>query len=147
MVKDTTKETDARIVIDDWLRLAGWDHADKSQVQTEFKADGGFSGVAHPGATSDPSALRTSDGDEVPTGTGKTDLICQYIERLMQAGHTERVLFLVDREQLAKQALEAITEHHAARLAQYLNELHPEHNGRDAEVITSDVQHMDVLIR
>ena len=33
----------------------------------------------------------------------------------------------------------AITKHHAARLAQYLNELHPEHKGRYAEVITCDV--------
>ena len=41
----------------------------------------------------------------------------------------------------------AITKHHAARLAQYLNELHPEHKGRYAEVITSDVADPDVLIR
>ena len=47
---------------------------------------------------------------ELPTGTGKTDLICLYLKRLMQAGRSERVLFLVDREQLAKQALEAIQD-------------------------------------
>ncbi|HQL63886.1 MAG TPA: DEAD/DEAH box helicase family protein [bacterium] len=47
---------------------------------------------------------------ELPTGTGKTDLICLYLKRLFQAGHAERVLFLVDREQLAKQALEAIQD-------------------------------------
>ena len=47
---------------------------------------------------------------ELPTGTGKTDLICLYLKRLFEAGHTERVLFLVDREQLAKQALEAIQD-------------------------------------
>ena len=41
----------------------------------------------------------------------------------------------------------AITKHHAARLAQILNELHPEHNGRYAEVITSDVQDAGELIR
>ncbi len=41
----------------------------------------------------------------------------------------------------------AISKHHAARLAQYLNELHPEHKGRYAEVITSDVADPDVLIR
>jgi len=41
----------------------------------------------------------------------------------------------------------AITKHHAARLAQYLNELHPEHRGRYAEVITSDVTDADALIR
>ncbi|MCY4362067.1 MAG: DEAD/DEAH box helicase family protein [Gammaproteobacteria bacterium] len=245
MTKDTTKETDARIAIDDWLRQAGWEPSDKSQVQTEVKASGGFGGIADPGSASEPGALHTSDGDvllsgradyvlldqrgqplavveakrkaihpyvakqqalpyakqlgapfifltngeliyfwdyqnddarivnsffsrrdmerlvhmrsermplatidipdyftrqgetrelrpyqrdamramdralelgkrrfliELPTGTGKTDLICQYIQRLMQAGHAERVLFLVDREQLAKQALEAITD-------------------------------------
>lgn len=44
---------------------------------------------------------------ELPTGTGKTDLICLYLKRLILAGRAERVLFLVDREQLAKQALEA----------------------------------------
>jgi type I restriction enzyme R subunit len=47
---------------------------------------------------------------ELPTGTGKTDLICLYLKRLIQAGRSERVLFLVDREQLAKQALEAIQD-------------------------------------
>jgi len=47
---------------------------------------------------------------ELPTGTGKTDLMCLYLKRLFQAGWAERVLFLVDREQLAKQALEAIQD-------------------------------------
>ena len=47
---------------------------------------------------------------ELPTGTGKTDLICFQLKRLIQAGRAERILFLVDREQLAKQALEAIQD-------------------------------------
>lgn len=47
---------------------------------------------------------------ELPTGTGKTDLICLYLKRLIQSGRAERVLFLVDREQLAKQAIEAIQD-------------------------------------
>lgn len=47
---------------------------------------------------------------ELPTGTGKTDLICLYLKRLFQGGWAERVLFLVDRDQLARQALEAIQE-------------------------------------
>lgn len=47
---------------------------------------------------------------ELPTGTGKTDLVCLYLKRLIQAGHAERILFLVDREQLAKQALEAFQD-------------------------------------
>jgi len=47
---------------------------------------------------------------ELPTGTGKTDLVCLYLKRLFQAGWAERVLFLVDRDQLAKQALDAIQD-------------------------------------
>jgi type I restriction enzyme R subunit len=47
---------------------------------------------------------------ELPTGTGKTDLICLYLERLFRAGWAERVLFLVDRDQLANQALDAIQD-------------------------------------
>lgn len=47
---------------------------------------------------------------ELPTGTGKTDLVTLYLKRLLQAGRAERVLILVDREQLAKQALEAIQD-------------------------------------
>jgi len=47
---------------------------------------------------------------ELPTGTGKTDIICLYLKRLFQAGWAERVLILVDREQLAKQALGAIQD-------------------------------------
>ena len=47
---------------------------------------------------------------ELPTGTGKTDLICLYVKRLLQAGWVEKVLFLADRDQLALQALEAIQD-------------------------------------
>lgn len=47
---------------------------------------------------------------ELPTGTGKTDVICLYLKRLFEAGIAERVLFLVDREELAKQALEAMQQ-------------------------------------
>lgn len=47
---------------------------------------------------------------ELPTGCGKTDLIALYLKRLIQAGQAERILFLVDRDQLAKQAIEAIQD-------------------------------------
>lgn len=47
---------------------------------------------------------------ELPTGTGKTDLTVLYIKRLIESGWAERILFLVDREQLAKQAIEAIQD-------------------------------------
>ena len=48
-VKQATKETDARIVIDDWLRQAGWDPVDKSQVLTEVTVGRSFGGIAYPG--------------------------------------------------------------------------------------------------
>lgn len=47
---------------------------------------------------------------ELPTGTGKTDLVTLYVRRMIQAGRAERILFLTDREQLAKQALEAVQD-------------------------------------
>ena len=237
-----TNETDARILIDDQLRAAGWNPADKSQVRTEFLVTS-FGGVAQ--SEGNPATHRTSDGDEIPTGRadyvlldqrgrplavieakrqainpyvakqqalpyakqigapfifltngeliyfwnyqeddarivdsffsrrdmerlvemraerkplatipipdtytrqgetrllrpyqteamqaldhsvelgkrrflielptgcGKTDLVVLYAKRLIEAGHAERVLFLVDREQLAKQAIEAVQD-------------------------------------
>lgn len=47
---------------------------------------------------------------ELPTGTGKTDLTVLYLKRLFEAERAKRVLILVDREQLAKQAIEAIQD-------------------------------------
>ncbi|MFM6395285.1 DEAD/DEAH box helicase family protein, partial [Planktothrix sp.] len=44
------------------------------------------------------------------TGTGKTDLICLQLKRLIEAGIAEKILILVDRDQLAKQAREAIQD-------------------------------------
>ena len=41
----------------------------------------------------------------------------------------------------------ALTKHHASRLAYYLNQLHPEHDGRYAEVITSDIPDAAAAIR
>jgi type I restriction enzyme R subunit len=47
---------------------------------------------------------------ELPTGCGKTDLIALYVKRLIKAGRAYRILFLVDREQLAKQAIGAFQD-------------------------------------
>ena len=47
---------------------------------------------------------------QLPTGTGKTDVVSIYLKRLIEAGRAERILFLVDREQLAKQAVEALED-------------------------------------
>jgi type I restriction enzyme R subunit len=47
---------------------------------------------------------------ELPTGTGKTDLVCLYLKRLFAARWCERVLILVDREQLAEQMLGSVQD-------------------------------------
>jgi type I restriction enzyme R subunit len=216
---DSAKETDARIIIDEWLRAAGWDPTDKSQVLTSQSISGVGQAdyvlrsqrglplavveakreAIHP-YTAKQQALPyakeigapfifLSNGDliyfwdytnedarivdsfysrrdmerivhlrkerkalatvpipdyflretkprkirpyqeqamraldhavelgrrrfllQLPTGTGKTDLICLYIKRLIQAGVGERILFLVDRDQLAKQALDCFQD-------------------------------------
>ena len=48
---------------------------------------------------------------EMATGTGKTRMAVALIKRLFQAGQVSRVLFLVDRITLAKQAEDAFAEH------------------------------------
>lgn len=47
---------------------------------------------------------------ELSTGTGKTDVICLHSKRMFTAGRAERLLFLVDREQLAEQAIAALQD-------------------------------------
>ena len=69
-----TKETDARILIDDQLRAAGWNPADKSQVLTEVKVTNGHL-VAEPGSLA--TVLSTSDGDTIPTGRADYVLLDQ----------------------------------------------------------------------
>lgn len=48
---------------------------------------------------------------EMATGTGKTRTAAALIKRLFQANAITRVLFLVDRIPLARQAVDALTEH------------------------------------
>ena len=64
MVRDTTRESDARIVIDDLLRQAGWDPSDKSQVETEVTVSP-VAAVAEGGA-----AYSGQAGEEVAVQSG-----------------------------------------------------------------------------
>ena len=48
---------------------------------------------------------------EMATGTGKTRTAAAFIKRLFEAGSVTRVLFLVDRITLARQAEDAFTDH------------------------------------
>ena len=68
-MSDYSKETDARILIDEMLRQAQWDPADKSQVLTEVSVHDTAWIVAEPAASyNPPEPHRTPDGDEIPTG-------------------------------------------------------------------------------
>jgi type I restriction enzyme, R subunit len=48
---------------------------------------------------------------EMATGTGKTRMAAAFIKRLFEAGIVTRVLFLVDRTELARQAEDAFVDH------------------------------------
>ena len=68
-MKDYSSEADARIVIDDLLRLAGWDPSDKSQVLTEVPLSRAPWTVRESASSySGKPSRKMADGDEVPTG-------------------------------------------------------------------------------
>ena len=69
-----SKEADARILIDDQLRAAGWNPADKSQVLTEVKVPNGQV-VTESGTRS--TVLHTADIDATPTGRADYVLLDQ----------------------------------------------------------------------
>lgn len=45
---------------------------------------------------------------ELPTGTGKTDLTCLYLKRLIEAGRAERILFLAGLKTIIKELNESV---------------------------------------
>lgn len=72
-------------------------------------------------------------------------LMMKEFDRLAHENYLESAPYQKDAP--GKAIIFAITKHHAARLCQYLNELHPEHMGRYAEVITSDIPDAGEAIR
>ena len=69
----------------------------------------------------------------------------QEFDRLAWEGYKE--LAPKQKDGPGKAIVFALTKHHASRLCQFLNQLHPEHDGRYAEVITSDIPDADAAIR
>ncbi|NMA48037.1 MAG: restriction endonuclease subunit R, partial [Lentisphaerae bacterium] len=67
-MKDYTTEADARILVDDLLRQAGWDPADKSQVVTEFSVIAGSAFAPYGDHRDDSSVPLLIDGENVPSG-------------------------------------------------------------------------------
>jgi hypothetical protein len=77
-VTDFSTEADARIVIDDHLRQAGWDPADKSQVLTEMTVRDVRPQAAELRAVYGGGESETTpDGDVVPTGRADYVLLDQ----------------------------------------------------------------------
>ena len=94
-------ETDARIAIDDLLRQAGWDPVDNSMVRTEIPEHYIRQRETRAVRPYQANAMRALDHAfelgkrrfliELPTGTGKTDLICLYLKRLLHLVLCRRV--------------------------------------------------------
>ena len=103
---------------------------------TEIAAEGAAVGDEH----YDPAAF-----ERRWTNEATNRLMMQEFDRL--AWEQYRELAPGQEPGPGKAIVFAITKHHAARLAQYLNERHPEYQGRYAEVVTSDVADADALIR
>lgn len=79
------------------------------------------------------------------TNEATNRLMMSEFDRLAHSNYLDSAPYQKDAP--GKAIIFAITKHHAARLAYYLNELHPEHKGRYAEVITSDIPDASDAIR
>lgn len=81
---------------------------------------------------------------EMATGTGKTRLAAAIIDRFLQANQAERVLFIVDRIELAKQALETfqIAFRDKYKSVRYKPGRHGEWGG--ASVVIATIQSLNI---
>lgn len=84
---------------------------------------------------------------EMATGTGKTRLAAAIIDRFLQANQAERVLFIVDRIDLAKQALEAFQSafRDRYRSVRYKPGHHGEWGG--ASIVIATIQSLNIHYR
>src|SRR3989338_3004587 len=81
-MQDFTHETDTRIVIDDLLRLSGWNTADKSQVLTEQSIpSGGRADYVLLGQNGRPLAVIEAKKSTIDPYSGK-DQALKYVEEL-----------------------------------------------------------------
>lgn len=81
---------------------------------------------------------------EMATGTGKTRLAAAIIDRFLRSNQAERVLFIVDRIELAKQALEAfqIAFREEYKSVRYKPGRHGEWGG--ASVVIATIQSLNI---
>lgn len=110
-----------------------------------YKFATGITTLVSEGTTVDDEHYDPAEFERKWTNERSNRLMMKEFDRLAWENYKE--LAPGQKDGPGKSIVFAITKHHAARLAQYLNELHPEHKGRYAEVITSDVSNADELIR
>ena len=123
--------------------VAVLDLPDGFLVPSRFAA--GITEIAAEGAAVDDEHYDPAAFERRWTNEATNRLMMQEFDRL--AWEQYRELAPGQEPGPGKAIVFAITKHPAARLAQYLNERHPEHKGRYAEVVTSDVADADALIR
>lgn len=112
---------------------------------TPYKFATGITSLVSEGANVDEEHYDPAEFERKWTNEASNRLMMEEFDRL--AWENYKALAPGQKKGPGKSVVFAITKHHAARLAQYLNDLHPEHKGRYAEVITSDVANADDLIR
>jgi len=110
-----------------------------------YKFATGITTLVSEGANVDEEHYDPAEFERKWTNEASNRLMMEEFDRLAWSSYKE--LAPGQKNGPGKTVVFAITKHHAARLAQYLNDLHPEHKGRYAEVITSDVANADDLIR
>jgi type I restriction enzyme R subunit len=117
----------------------------KENFLVPYKFATGITVILAQGADVDDETYDPAEFERKWTNEDTNKKMMQEFDRLAWDNYKE----LAPGQKIApgKTIVFAITKHHAARLAQYLNELHPELKGRYAEVITSDVANADDMIR
>jgi type I restriction enzyme, R subunit len=117
----------------------------KERFLVPYKFATGITTLVSEGANVDEEHYDPAEFERKWTNEASNRLMMEEFDRLAWQNYKE--LAPGQKNGPGKSVVFAITKHHAARLAQYLNDLHPEHKGRYAEVITSDVANADDLIR
>lgn len=117
----------------------------EEQFLVPYKFASGITTLVSEGSTVDEEHYDPAEFERKWTNEASNRLMMEEFDRLAWQNYKE--LAPKQKAGPGKAVVFAITKHHAARLAQYLNDLHPEHKGRYAEVITSDVTNADDLIR
>lgn len=117
----------------------------KAGFLVPYKFATGITTLVADGANVDEEHYDPAEFERTWTNEASNRLMMEEFDRLAWQNYKE--LAPGQKKGPGKAVVFAITKHHAARLTHVLNELHPEHKGRYAEVITSDVANADDAIR